>query len=76
MRHCLETNFQFRGNPRSIKPFGGANKKGVALSNSFFYSSKQVFNFLPEYPLKFPEQTSRIFALKKYWRAHLENVHL
>ena len=26
MRHCLETNFQFRGKPRSIKPFGGANK--------------------------------------------------
>ncbi|MFD2828093.1 hypothetical protein ACFSYG_16565 [Leeuwenhoekiella polynyae] len=25
-RHSLETNFQFRGKPRGIKPFGGANK--------------------------------------------------
>ena len=24
-RHCLETDFQFGGKPRSIKPFGGAN---------------------------------------------------
>ncbi|MEO2080773.1 MAG: hypothetical protein ABGW88_17985, partial [Leeuwenhoekiella sp.] len=28
-RHCLEMNVQFRGKPRNILLFGGANKKAA-----------------------------------------------
>ena len=45
IRHWLKTNFQFRGKPRSIKPFGGANKicLGLFLLVSFFgYSQKNI----------------------------------
>ncbi|RXG11875.1 hypothetical protein DSM02_3977 [Leeuwenhoekiella polynyae] len=30
-RHSLATNFQFRGKPRGIKPFVGANKRVIKI---------------------------------------------
>jgi len=32
----LEINFQFRGKPQSIQPFGGANKKSRNLRDFLF----------------------------------------
>jgi len=41
----LETNFQFRGKPRSIKPFGGANKDSFLVLESLS-ESKHTYKAL------------------------------
>ncbi|RXG18410.1 hypothetical protein DSM03_1011093 [Leeuwenhoekiella aestuarii] len=65
MADALKTNFQFRGKPRGIKPFGGANKKGNFIRFVLFFSWSML---KAQYRLK-------LFKIK-LWKLKKENLKI